>query len=252
MEQFFTNPGLVHIGEKIFQNLDYQSLEICQNVCQTWKIIIENPEFWINSFVVPKILVHQGNVALENKNSDHETSSAAAATEWKYLIKKTFETSLKSNVLKVLIAQKETEKIIRTPIFMALKVQDLCLIHHLLRIFLKKIQYPSCKMKEKNKARKIIFRKAVNKALESLFNAKNIYGNHMRNKCGENDDEIQQEAQLSKILIEHILQNFPSKSYMDRYTFVYQLELHLSYHGLRLLVDKRQFVRNSFTSEGKP
>ena len=251
MEQFFTNPGLVHIGEKIFQNLDYQSLEICQNVCQTWKIIIENPEFWINSFVVPKILVHQGNVALENKNSDHETSSAAA-TEWKYLIKKTFETSLKSNVLKVLIAQKETEKIIRTPIFMALKVQDLYLIHHLLWIFLKKIQYPSCKMKEKNKTRKIKHLKAVNKALESLFDAKNLMGNHMGKKSGENEDEIQQEAQLSKILIEHILQNFPSKSYMDRYTFVYQLESHLGYHGLRLLVDKRQLVRKSFTSQAKP
>ena len=252
MEQFFTNPGLVHIGEKIFQNLDYQSLEICQNVCQTWKIIIENPEFWINSFVVPKILVNQGNVALENKNSDHETSSAAAATEWKYLIKKTFETSLKSNVLKVLIAQKETEKIIRPPIFMALKVQDLYLIHHLLWIFLKKIQYPSCKMKEKNKTRKIKHLKAVNKALESLFDAKNLMGNHMGKKSGENEDEIQQEAQLSKILIEHILQNFPSKSYMDRYTFVYQLEWQLSYHGLRQLVDKRQLVRKSFTSQAKP
>ena len=40
----------------------------------------------------------------------------------------------------------------------------------------------------------------------------------MGKKCGENDDEIQQEAQLSKILIEYILQNFPSKSYMDRYS----------------------------------
>ena len=55
---------------------------------------------------------------------------------------------------------------------------------------------------------------------------------HMGKKCGENDDEIQQVAQLSKILIEYILQNFPSKSYMDRYTFVYQLELHLGYHGM--------------------
>ena len=73
----------------------------------------------------------------------------------------------------------------------------------------------------------------------------------MGKKCGENEDEIQQEAQLSKILIEYILQNFPSKSYMDRYTFVYQLESHLGYHGLRLLVDKRQLVRKSFTSDSE-
>ena len=108
-------------------------------------------------------------------------------------------------------------------------------------------------MKENNKARKIKLLKAVNKALESLFDAKNIYGNHMGNKCEENDDEIQEVAQLSRILIEYILQNFPSKSYMDRHTFVYQLESHLGcHHGLRLRVDKRQLVRKSFTSEAKP
>ena len=109
-------------------------------------------------------------------------------------------------------------------------------------------------MKENNKARKIEFLKAVNKALESLFDAKYSKEYNMGKKCDceEYEDVIQREAQLSKILIEHILQNFPSKSYMDRYTFVYQLEVHLSYHGLRLLVDKCQLVRNSFTSEAKP
>ena len=55
MEQFFTNPGLTHIGEKIFQNLDYQGLVMCQNVCQTWKTILDNPQFWIKSFLIPKI-----------------------------------------------------------------------------------------------------------------------------------------------------------------------------------------------------
>ena len=138
---------------------------------------------------------------------------------------------------------------------MALKVQDLYLIHHLLWIFLKKIQYPSCKMKEKNKARKIKLLKAVNKALESLFDAKYSKEYNLGKKCDceSYEDEIQREAQLSKILIEHILQNFPSKSYMDRYTFVCQLESHLGcHHGLRLRVDKRQLVRKSFTSEAKP
>ena len=123
MEEFFTNPGLVHIGEKIFQNLDYQSLVICQNVCQTWKIIIENPDFWIKLFITSKILDKE-SAAMENNKVNHETTSAVAA-EWKYLIKKTFEASLKSNVLKVVIAQKETETFIQSPLYMALKVLDL-------------------------------------------------------------------------------------------------------------------------------
>ena len=41
MEKFFTNPGLVSIGEMIFQNLDYQSLVMCQNVCHSWKMILD-------------------------------------------------------------------------------------------------------------------------------------------------------------------------------------------------------------------
>ena len=101
-------------------------------------------------------------------------------------------------------------------------------------------------MKENNKARKIKFLNAINRALESLYDAKNSKKYHMGKKCGENEDEIQQEAQLSKILIQHILQNFPSKSYMDRYTFVYQLELQLGYHhGVETT---SQLVRKSFTS----
>ena len=55
MEKFFTNPGLIPIGEMIFQNLDYQDLVVCQNVCHSWKGILDNPQFWIKSFLNPKI-----------------------------------------------------------------------------------------------------------------------------------------------------------------------------------------------------
>ena len=55
MEQFFTNHGLAHIGEKILQNLDYQILVMCQNVCQTWKFFLDHPQFWIKAFLIPKI-----------------------------------------------------------------------------------------------------------------------------------------------------------------------------------------------------
>ena len=240
MEQFFTNPGLVHIGEKIFQNLDYQSLVICQNVCQTWKIILENPEFWIKSFIVPKILVvQQENAVSENKNSNHETSSADAAAEWKYLIKKTFEASLKSNVLKVVIAQKETEKFIRSQLYMALKVQDLDLIYHLLWIFLKKTKNPAV---ENIKASKIKCLKAVIEALKSMY---------ITNLVTPIIYDNEQEVELMKTVIQHILRNFPSNSYMDRYTFVYQLDCRVETagHGPTQFI---KLIKESFTSHAKP
>ena len=223
-------------------------MRICQNVCQTWKIIIENPEFWINSFVVPKILVNQGNVALENKNSDHETSSAAA-TEWKYLIKKTFETSLKSNVLKVVIAQKETEKFIRSPLYMALKVKDLDLINHLLTIFLKKTEndptswtFSKNTLAENIKESKIKCLEAVLEALESM---------HVSNLVTPIIYDNEQEVGLMKTLIQHILRNFPSNSYMDRYTFVYQLDckVETAGHGPTNFI---KLIKESFTSQAKP
>ena len=170
MEQFFTNPGLVHIGENIFQNLDYQSLVTCQNVCQTWKIILKNPEFWIKSFIVPKIILPKNTAAAaENKNASHETSAVAA--EWKYLIKKTFETSLKSNVLKAMIAQKETEKFLRSPLYMALKVKDMDLIHHCLWVFFIITKHPVSEKKclaENNKVSKIKCLKAVLETLKNM------------------------------------------------------------------------------------
>ena len=250
MEQFFTNPGLVHIGEKIFQNLDYQSLVICQNVCQTWKIILENPDFWIKSFVtVPKIILQQENAsssATENKNSNHETSAAA---EWDYLIKNTFETSLKSNVLKVVIAQKETEKFIRSPLYMALKVKDLDLINHLLSIFLKKTEndptswtFSKNTLAENIKESKIKCLEAVLEALESM---------HVSNLVTPIIYDNEQEVGLMKTLIQHILRNFPSNSYMDRYTFVYQLDckVETAGHGPTNFI---KLIKESFTSQAKP
>ena len=37
----------LEIGEKIFSYLDLQTLLSCQNVCQDWKKVLENPYFWL-------------------------------------------------------------------------------------------------------------------------------------------------------------------------------------------------------------
>ena len=151
MEQFFTNYGLAHIGENIFQNLDYQSLVLCQNVCHTWKFFLDldNPHFWIKSFLIPKIqqdddsrkISYQDVTSVTWKNLFEKTYmiynniNSWEYLHWKKLIIETFQTSLKSKVLKVLFEQKETEDGIRNPLYMALKVKDTDLIQHLLLIF---------------------------------------------------------------------------------------------------------------------
>ena len=150
MEQFFTNHGLAHIGERILQNLDYQNLVRCQSVCQTWKIILDNPQFWIKSFPNPKIQQDDDPRKISNHdiNSDVTWKKLFRKTyniyndtnyweylHWKKLIFETFQTSLKSKVLTVLVEQNETENGIRNPLYMALKVKDTDLIQHLLLIF---------------------------------------------------------------------------------------------------------------------
>ena len=241
MKQFFTNPGLLHIGENIFQNLDYQSLVTCQNVCQTWKIILENPEFWIRTFIVPKILPRNATTTTEEiQNANHEISAAA---EWKYLIKKTFASPLKSNVLKVLIAQKETEKFIRSPLYMALKVKDWDLIHHCLWVFFIITKNPVSEMKslaENDKKSKIKCLKAVLVALKFM---------HYTNSGTVMKYENEKEVQLMRTLINHILHNFPSNSYMVRYTFIHKLDANCAMLGPTNFI---KLIKKSFTSKPKP
>ena len=51
MEQFFNNPGLSHIGRNIFEQLNLNELESCKRVCKSWKIILENPRFWLKTCI---------------------------------------------------------------------------------------------------------------------------------------------------------------------------------------------------------
>ena len=44
-------PGLIHIAEQIFSNLDRSSLLICQEVNEHWASILRNPWFWYNRIV---------------------------------------------------------------------------------------------------------------------------------------------------------------------------------------------------------
>ena len=51
MEKIFNNPGLQHLAEKVFLNLEWKDLEVCAMINQLSKQILENPIFWLKKFV---------------------------------------------------------------------------------------------------------------------------------------------------------------------------------------------------------
>ena len=51
MEKILNNPGLQHLAETIFWNLDCENLEVCREINQSSKEILDNPMFWLGIFV---------------------------------------------------------------------------------------------------------------------------------------------------------------------------------------------------------
>ena len=51
MEKILNNPGLQHLAKTIFWNLDFENLEVCREINQSSKEILDNPMFWLGIFV---------------------------------------------------------------------------------------------------------------------------------------------------------------------------------------------------------
>ena len=51
MENIIKNPGLQHITENIFWNLDHQSIENGRQINQSCKEILDNPLFWLGKLI---------------------------------------------------------------------------------------------------------------------------------------------------------------------------------------------------------
>ena len=50
MEKIVSNPGLQHLAEKVFWNLDVEDLKICAQINQSCKKILQNPIFCLKKF----------------------------------------------------------------------------------------------------------------------------------------------------------------------------------------------------------
>ena len=61
LENFMINPGLQHLAENIFSNLNYQDITSCQLINQSSRFILNNPGFWLKKFI-------QKGMSKKNKN----------------------------------------------------------------------------------------------------------------------------------------------------------------------------------------
>ena len=76
MENIINNPGLQHLVERIFLNLNYEDLQKCQLINQSTKHILENSMFWVKKLVQRGLSKDNQKVLIKAiqsvKNSDKE------------------------------------------------------------------------------------------------------------------------------------------------------------------------------------
>ena len=50
MERILNTPGLVHLAENIFGNLDCEGIGFCRDINQSSRQMLDNPFFWLRKF----------------------------------------------------------------------------------------------------------------------------------------------------------------------------------------------------------
>ena len=80
MENIIKNPGLQHLAEKVFWNLNYEEIVKCELINQKCYSILNNPLFWLGKFI-------QKGMSKKNQN------------EWMNAIRMTKDTDFEKYVL---------------------------------------------------------------------------------------------------------------------------------------------------------
>ena len=95
MEAFMENPGLCHIGEKIFRNLDFQTQLTCRLVNKTWYHILENEAsksyICMNLLVQPMFKSMTPNCTNQNQSIEQVFEMYSKATNWLNLVQAVFD-----------------------------------------------------------------------------------------------------------------------------------------------------------------
>ena len=74
MELILNNPGFIHLAENIFGNLDCEKLEVCKEINESSRQMLDDAMFWIRQFkrLSKKNQEDWINAILSEKNSDKE------------------------------------------------------------------------------------------------------------------------------------------------------------------------------------
>ena len=98
MESFVKNPGLQHLAEEVFLNLDSEKLKVCGLVNKSCQEILANPLFWLKKFI---------RRGLSEKNQ----------MDWIEAIRITRDTDLEAYILRYLKRCSKNEKVVDIPCF---------------------------------------------------------------------------------------------------------------------------------------
>ena len=79
MEKIINNPGLQHVAENVFLNLNYEDLKKCQLINQYASQILDNPMLWIKALI-------QNGLSKENQNDWIEAIQSETISAKKKLI----------------------------------------------------------------------------------------------------------------------------------------------------------------------
>ena len=102
-ESIFNNPGLQHIAENIFSNLNHEDLEVCRTVNQSCKNILDEPIFWLKKFI---------RRGLSRKDQ----------LDWTKAVQLTKHTDLEKNVLLYLKKRSKNERVVNLPCYINEKI----------------------------------------------------------------------------------------------------------------------------------
>ena len=74
MEKIINNPGLQHLAEIFFLNLDVEDMKICKQINKSCKQIFKNPMFWLRKFrhISKESQTNWIHIIQSVKNSDYE------------------------------------------------------------------------------------------------------------------------------------------------------------------------------------
>ena len=92
MEKIIKNPGLQHLAENIFLNLNYSDLKKCQLINQSTSQILDNPMFWIKELSRKGLSKENQNDWIEAIQLNYEKKKYIAAyLKWNLKEKNLFD-----------------------------------------------------------------------------------------------------------------------------------------------------------------